>query len=257
MDGIVEREARSAQRSRAGGMSQGLPCWNHPDTPPLVATASTQHFWRTRPSLSFTPARAAILQVQSVASYTSSRALAMLLFVDESGHDRKEMPYEVLAGVAIAEESLWNLVRAIRSAEREHFGDYLRNLLAGEIKGRTLLKTKRFKSAARPVDISLEERAGLANSCLKKGLEARRQGLADSGATMREMVAYSRRSGVCSSGSRHRSRLQRAGICLGCGCGSPASRARAATEGLCVPFRAVLLLPGDITATRARTCRFR
>jgi hypothetical protein len=26
----------------------------------------------------------------------------MLLFIDESGHDRKEAPYEVLAGVALA-----------------------------------------------------------------------------------------------------------------------------------------------------------
>lgn len=28
----------------------------------------------------------------------------MLLFVDESGHDRSGTPYEVLAGVAVAEE---------------------------------------------------------------------------------------------------------------------------------------------------------
>jgi hypothetical protein len=43
----------------------------------------------------------------------------MLLFIDESGHDRSGTPYEALAGVAIAEENLWNLVRAIRAAERE------------------------------------------------------------------------------------------------------------------------------------------
>ena len=50
----------------------------------------------------------------------------MLLFLDESGHDRSGTPCEVLAGVAVAEDNLWNLVRAIRAAEREHFGDYLR-----------------------------------------------------------------------------------------------------------------------------------
>jgi hypothetical protein len=49
----------------------------------------------------------------------------MLLFIDESGHDGREMPCEVLAGVAIAEADLWNLVRAIRHAESEHFGGYL------------------------------------------------------------------------------------------------------------------------------------
>jgi hypothetical protein len=47
----------------------------------------------------------------------------MLLFIDESGHDNSGTPYEVLAGVAIAEDSLWNLVRAVRAAERDHFGN--------------------------------------------------------------------------------------------------------------------------------------
>jgi len=34
----------------------------------------------------------------------------MLLFVDESGHHESGTPYEVLAGVAISEDNLWNLV---------------------------------------------------------------------------------------------------------------------------------------------------
>jgi hypothetical protein len=46
----------------------------------------------------------------------------MLLFIDESGHDHREMPYEVLAAVSVAEDYLWNLVQAIRSAEREKHG---------------------------------------------------------------------------------------------------------------------------------------
>jgi hypothetical protein len=116
----------------------------------------------------------------------------VLLFVDESGHDKHKIPYEVLAGVAIAEPDLWNLVQAIRSAEREHFGGYLRNLVAGEIKGRSLLKTKRFKSAARNVQIAPEELVDLTYSCLRKGVAASQQGLADSGSTEREIVAYSR-----------------------------------------------------------------
>jgi hypothetical protein len=116
----------------------------------------------------------------------------MLLFIDESGHDGHDLPCEVLAGVAIAEDNLWNLVQAIRSAEREHFGGYLRELHPDEIKGRTLLKKKRFKSAARNVQIPTEELVGLTNSCLRKGLEASKQGLTQSGATERELVAYSR-----------------------------------------------------------------
>jgi len=78
----------------------------------------------------------------------------MLLFVDESGFDESGTPCEVLAGVAIAEDNLWNLVRAIRACEKDHFGDYLRNLLSEETKGRKLLKTKRFKVAGRNVQVS-------------------------------------------------------------------------------------------------------
>ena len=116
----------------------------------------------------------------------------MLLFIDESGHDGHNMPCETLAGIAIPEDSLWNLVRAIRSAERDHFGDYLRNLHPDEIKGRTLLKRKRLKSAERKVPIANDELVGLAHSCLQKGMEASRQGLTTSAASEREIVAYSR-----------------------------------------------------------------
>ena len=46
----------------------------------------------------------------------------MLLFIDESGHDGHNMPCETLAGIAISEDNLWNLVQAIRSAEWKHLG---------------------------------------------------------------------------------------------------------------------------------------
>ena len=81
----------------------------------------------------------------------------MLLFIDESGHDNSGTPCEVLAGVAVAEDNLWNLVRAVRAAERDHFGDYLRHFLVDERKGKKLLKTKRFRSANRPVEIAEED----------------------------------------------------------------------------------------------------
>lgn len=116
----------------------------------------------------------------------------MLLFIDESGHDGKKMPCEVLAGVAIAEDNLWNLVQAIRSAEEEHFGGRLRNVLTREAKACTLLKTKRFRWAERSMVIPAEERIVLTRSLLAKGLEASKGELSDSGATAREMVAYSR-----------------------------------------------------------------
>jgi hypothetical protein len=114
----------------------------------------------------------------------------MLLFIDESGHDNSGTPCEVLAGVA--EDNLWNLVRAIRGAEREYFGDYLRNFLVDERKAKRLLKTKRFRSANRQVHTADEELASLAHSALVKGKKAREQGLEKDGSTEKEIVAYSR-----------------------------------------------------------------
>lgn len=117
---------------------------------------------------------------------------AMLLFVDESGHDETGTPCEVLAGVVIAEDSLWNLVRAIRAAERDHFGGYLRDLLTEETKAKKLLKTKRFRTAQRDMDLDPREIPELANSLLRKGKEARAKKLPQAGETARELVAYSR-----------------------------------------------------------------
>jgi len=116
----------------------------------------------------------------------------MLLFIDESGHDRSGTPCEVLAGVAVAEDSLWNLVRAVRAIERELFGDYLRTFLIEERKAKRLLKTKRFKSANRNVPIAANELTSLAHSALAKGKTAREQGAADDRTTERELVGYSR-----------------------------------------------------------------
>ncbi len=117
---------------------------------------------------------------------------AMLLFVDESGHDHGAMPYEVLAGVAIAEDNLWNIVRAIRATEREHFGDLLRNLRSAEAKAKELLKRKRFRSAERPVEIDERDLPTLAHAALRAGEAARLEGLTASSASERELTAYSR-----------------------------------------------------------------
>lgn len=116
----------------------------------------------------------------------------MLLFLDESGFDQSGTPCEVLAGVAVAEDSLWNLVRAVRAAERELFGDYLRNLLVEERKAKRLLKVKRFRSADRAVDIEGDQLTPLAHAALVKGRAARQARLAQDGTTQRELVAYSR-----------------------------------------------------------------
>lgn len=105
--------------------------------------------------------------------HDESKRRQMLLFIDESGHDHSGGPCEVLAGVAVAEDNPWNLVRAIRSAERDFFGDYLRNLLKDETKAKNLLKRSRFKEAAKPSNFATGEQVVLAHSLLQKKLRRR------------------------------------------------------------------------------------
>lgn len=116
----------------------------------------------------------------------------MLLFIDESGQDHGDMPCEVLAGIAIEQNDLWNLIKAIRAAEKEHFGDYLRNLRIPELKAKTLLKRKRFRIAAQRIEIPEDELPDLAKSTLIKGNIARDRGATNSDVSARELTGYSR-----------------------------------------------------------------
>lgn len=116
----------------------------------------------------------------------------MLLFIDESGQDNKEMPCAVLAGVAVAEVNLWNMIKAIRAIEKECFGDYLRNLRATEVKAKRLLKRKCFRFANQKILIPEAELPALANSFLRKGLQSRKSGRNSSPATAREATGYNR-----------------------------------------------------------------
>jgi hypothetical protein len=92
----------------------------------------------------------------------------MLFFIDESGHDHGEAPYEVLAGIAIAQRDLWSLIQAIRAAEVEFFG-----LQMGEVglefKGKKLLKNKTFRHARQQPAIPPSERRNLTREFLLKG----------------------------------------------------------------------------------------
>jgi hypothetical protein len=97
----------------------------------------------------------------------------MLFFMDQSGRDHGEAPYEVQAAVAIAESDLWNLVRAIRAAEIEFFGIHLAEV-GVEFSGRKLLKKKTFRHARQGPEIESNRRRELAREFLNKGwLEAR------------------------------------------------------------------------------------
>ena len=94
--------------------------------------------------------------------------MAYFLFLDESGHDLKESPYEVLAGVSVEDRDLWNLIEAIKDAEERCFGlRYSR--MKEEVKGKKFLKRKVFRHAAQGPPIAADERRALARRCIENG----------------------------------------------------------------------------------------
>ncbi len=103
--------------------------------------------------------------------------MSYLLFMDESGHDLAESPYEVLAGVSVEDRDLWNLVSAIHAAEIEFFGQRVsRGEL--ELKAKRLLKRKVCRLAAQMPPIEPETRTTNARACLLRGAAARADGAA-------------------------------------------------------------------------------
>lgn len=93
--------------------------------------------------------------------------MAYLLFIDESGHDHGAAPYEVLAGVAVEDRELWQLILALRDAEVWAFG---RRVTQGslELKGKALLKRKTFRLADQMPAFDEDERRTLASACIEK-----------------------------------------------------------------------------------------
>src|SRR6185437_9507224 len=94
--------------------------------------------------------------------------MAWLIFIDESGHDRKLAPYEVLAGMAVQDHHVWDLIKELHAAELRRFG---RRYSAGtdELKGKKILKTKVFHHFVLNTPVSAEEMPILAKKALDDG----------------------------------------------------------------------------------------
>lgn len=94
--------------------------------------------------------------------------MAWFLFIDESGQDHKESPYEVLAGVAIEDENLWDLIQELHDTEVAHFG---RRYSEGarELKGQKILKRKVFAHAKYDAEMLPNEVPGLTKEVLDDG----------------------------------------------------------------------------------------
>ena len=94
--------------------------------------------------------------------------MAFFLFIDESGQDHHDSPYEVLAGIAMEDRDLWNFIQSAHKLEMECFGRrYCDN--GGELKARNFLKRKTFRLASQLPPIPLSERTILAKRALDNG----------------------------------------------------------------------------------------
>jgi hypothetical protein len=91
------------------------------------------------------------------------------LFVDESGQDRRNSPYEVLAGVAVEDRELWRLIQALKESQEDHFGMRLFDAYGAEAKGHKLLSTKTFRLASQKDALPKADRVVLAHAALTNG----------------------------------------------------------------------------------------
>lgn len=98
--------------------------------------------------------------------------MSYLLFMDESGHDHRKMPYEVRGGIALHAKKLWPFIQAIRSAESLTFGDLLHRH-GTEIKGHRLLNRERFRWASQDEVLDDTARRRYALSFLNKTVQQR------------------------------------------------------------------------------------
>ena len=120
--------------------------------------------------------------------------MSFFLFVDESGHDRKLAPAEVLGGFAIRDGTLWSFIQAVYALQTEMFGvtypelnaerraaraaDVDEDLDVKEIKGYNFLNPRVFKKAGWHPPFAPDERRKLAEFCLRNGAKADRISLA-------------------------------------------------------------------------------
>lgn len=113
--------------------------------------------------------------------------MSYLLFIDESGHDRRDSPYEVLAGICLEDRDLWSFICQIQDAETHYFGQRVTSGLL-ELKGKELLKRKTFRLAGQMTAFPPEERTRLAQTCIIKGAAAQGK-TTNSGVTRAELTA--------------------------------------------------------------------
>ncbi len=96
--------------------------------------------------------------------------MSYFLFIDESGHDHRNAPYEVRGGIVLRADKLWPFVQAIGNLEQAAFGDALHRYKT-EIKGHRLLDKDRFRWAQQDPLLDDQARRKYALGFLNKGVE--------------------------------------------------------------------------------------
>jgi uncharacterized protein DUF3800 len=91
--------------------------------------------------------------------------MAYFLFVDESGHDHRASPYEVLAGVAVEDSKLWDIIQDLKRLEIDCFGGRY-STPTRELKATKLLTAKTFRLAAQAAPLAEDIRRRLARQAL-------------------------------------------------------------------------------------------
>ncbi len=135
--------------------------------------------------------------------------MSWLLFLDESGHDHRALPYEVRGGFSIHAGSLWPLLQDLRQLEVQAFGAEL-GLFKKEIKGSSLLDRDRFAWAGQSQSFDEDFRQAACRGFLTKGLEKQKP-------TRVEFTAYGQAclfwaKGMFATLERHRAALFAAAI---------------------------------------------
>ncbi len=96
--------------------------------------------------------------------------MSWMLFLDESGHDHKTVPYEIHGGIAVHDSKLWPFLLAIKQLELNCFGAQISSY-GQELKGCKLLDRKRFKFASQAPIMSDAQRTKSCRQFLQKGTE--------------------------------------------------------------------------------------
>ena len=108
--------------------------------------------------------------------------MSWLLFMDESGHDHRYMPFEVRGGIALHTSGIWSFVQDFFALEQHCFGARLAEY-GKEIKGSKLLERKHFLWADQLHALADDERQKAVRRFLSQGA----QGLRPS---RRDFIAY-------------------------------------------------------------------